>query len=197
MPAPADERPYLMPANGTKRTCRGRARLSALRCKADRIGNSNRSCEALVAAQNGRLRPFSGPDLSETHGLQCRRLSVRSGEVVFENACVGASCRNTADQQVGARRRAGCSDPCAGKSIEWLEAGHLAEVGAMAVLQRALQIDCRATIQRGAARKDLYRTLVRELTHDNALGAAERAGQPTCGERNAAPIFLAERNERG
>src|SRR5262249_13785742 len=49
----------------------------------------------------------------------------------------------------------------------------------------------------GAARKDLYRTLVRELTDDNALGAAERAGEPARREGNAAAILLAERNERG
>ena len=123
--------------------------------------------------------PFPDQTWSETHGLECRRLSVRSDELVFEDACVGASCRNTADQQVGARRRAGRGDPCAGRSIEWLEAGDLAEVRAVAVLQRALQIDRRAPVQCGAARKDLYRTVVRELADDNALGAPERAGQPT------------------
>src|SRR4051812_10509549 len=132
---------------------------------------------ALVAAQNGRLRSFSRPDLSQKHGFERPRLS-RSDELVFEDACVGASCRNTAHQQVGARRGAGCGDPCSARSIEWLEAGHLAEVGAMAVLQRALQIDRWAAIQCGAARKDLYGTLVRELTHNNALGAPERASQP-------------------
>src|SRR5262245_18663701 len=67
----------------------------------------------------------------------------------------------------------------------------------MAVLQRALQIARRAPIQCGAARKDLYRTLVRELTHDNALGAAERASQPARREGNAAPIRPPERHERG
>src|SRR5262245_26444657 len=94
----------------------------------------------LVAAEDGRLRPLSGPDLSETHGLQCRRLSIRPDELVFENACVRASSRNTADQQIGARRRAGRGDPCAGRSAEWLEGGDLAAVACGGVVQGALQI---------------------------------------------------------
>src|SRR5215467_3662386 len=49
---------------------------------------------ALITAENGRLRSLSGPDLSETHSLQGRRLSVRSDELILENACVGASGRN-------------------------------------------------------------------------------------------------------
>jgi hypothetical protein len=97
--------------------------------------------EVLVAAEHGRLRAFSGPDLSETHGLQRRRLSVRSDELVFENACVGASGGNTADQQIGAGRRAGRGDPCAGGSVERLEGGDLAKVGAVVVVERALQIE--------------------------------------------------------
>src|ERR1700680_2802481 len=95
---------------------------------------ASRCCELLVTAEDGRLRPFSRPDWSETHGLKCRRLSVRSDEVVFDNACVRASSRNTADQQMGAHRRAGRGDPRAGRSIEGLEAGDLAEVGAVAVV---------------------------------------------------------------
>jgi len=70
--------------------------------------------------------------LSETHGLQRRRLSIRPDELVFENACVRA--RDTADQQIGAHRRAGRGDPCAAGSIEWFEGGHLAEVGAVVVV---------------------------------------------------------------
>src|SRR5262249_11009941 len=46
-----------------------------------------RRCEVLVAAEAGRLRRFSGPHLSETHGLQHRRLRIRPHELVFENAC--------------------------------------------------------------------------------------------------------------
>jgi len=80
-----------------------------------------------VAAQHGRLRFFPGPDLAETHGLQCPRLSIRSDEVVFEDACVRAPGRNTADQQIGAGRRAGRGDPCAGRASERLETGDLAE----------------------------------------------------------------------
>src|SRR3954471_8146369 len=95
---------------------------------------------SLVAAEDGRLRPFSGPDLAETHGLQRRRLSVRSDEIVFENACVRAPGRNAADQQVGARRRAGRGNPGAGRSIEWLELGDLAEPRAVVVVHGALQI---------------------------------------------------------
>ena len=98
-------------------------------------------CEVLVAAEAGRLRRFSGPDLSETHGLQHRRLRIRPHQLVFENACVRASSYDTADQQIGARRRAGGGDPCAGGSIEWFEGGDLAEVGAVVVVQGALQIE--------------------------------------------------------
>jgi hypothetical protein len=98
-------------------------------------------CEVLVAAEDGRLRPLSGPDLSEAHGLQCRRLSIRSDELVFENACIRASSRNTADQQIGARRRAGRGDACADRSVEWLEGGDLAEVDAVTVVYGALQIE--------------------------------------------------------
>ena len=50
----------------------------------------------LIAAEDGGLRPFSGPDLAETHGLQRRRLGVRSDQFVFLNACVRAVRRNTA-----------------------------------------------------------------------------------------------------
>src|SRR5262249_19183336 len=88
----------------------------------------------LVAAEVGRLRRFSGPDLSETHGLQCRRLSIRPDELVFENACVRASSRDTADQQIGARRGARRGDPCAGGSIEWFEGADLAKGGAVLVV---------------------------------------------------------------
>jgi hypothetical protein len=42
---------------------------------------------------------------------------------------------------MGARRRAGRGDPCAGGSIEWREVGDLAEVAAVAVVHRALQIE--------------------------------------------------------
>jgi CRP-like cAMP-binding protein len=42
--------------------------------------------------------------LSETHGLQHRRPRIRPHQLVFENACVRASSRDSADQQVGARR---------------------------------------------------------------------------------------------
>src|SRR5262249_39310051 len=59
-------------------------------------GDSNPAL--LVAAEAGSLRPFSGPDLSETHGLQCRRLSVRSDELVFDDARVRPSSRDTADR---------------------------------------------------------------------------------------------------
>jgi hypothetical protein len=100
-----------------------------------------RRCERLVAAEHGGLRRFSGPDLSETHGLQRRRLSTRPDELVFENACIRAPSRNTADQQIGARRRAGRGDPCAGGSVEWLEGGDLAEVRAVVVVQGVLQIE--------------------------------------------------------
>ena len=58
-----------------------------------RSTSMSRPCSAvlnLVAAEDGRLRPFSGPDLAETHGLQCRRLSVRSDKLVFDDACVRA-----------------------------------------------------------------------------------------------------------
>src|SRR5262249_25727664 len=96
--------------------------------------------EVLVAAEAGRLRRSSGPDLSETHGLQCRRLRIRPDKLVFENACVRASSRDTADQQMGARRRAGRGDPCAGGSIEWVEGGDLAEGGAVLGGEWALQI---------------------------------------------------------
>src|ERR1700738_5349521 len=67
---------------------------------------------SLIAAKDGRLRSSSGPDSSETHGLQCRRLRTRSDELVFENACVRASSRDTADQQIGTRRRAERGEPC-------------------------------------------------------------------------------------
>src|SRR5215471_19094252 len=154
-------------------------------------------CEVLVAAEAGRLRRFSRPDLSETHGFQRRRLRIRPHQLVFENACVRASIRDTADQQIGARRRAGRGDPCAGGSVEWFEGGDLAEGGAVVVVQGALQIERRTPVQCGAARKDLDRTLVRELTDDNALGATERAGEPARREGNAAAILLAERHERG
>src|SRR5262249_35750416 len=131
------------------------------------------------------------------HGLQHRRLSIRPDQLVFENACVRASSRNTADQQIGPRRRAGGGDPRAGGSIEWFEGGDLAEGGAVVVVQGALQVEGRTPVQCGAARKDLYRTLARELTDDDALGATERAGEPARREGNAAAILLAERNERG
>ena len=62
------------------------------------------------------------------------RLSVRSDEFVLENACVRASRRNTADQQIGAGRRAGRGDPCAGRSVEWLKGGDLTEVRAVVVV---------------------------------------------------------------
>src|SRR5262249_23257183 len=52
-------------------------------------------------------------------------------------------------------------------------------------------------VECGGARKDLDRAGVRELTDDNALGAAERAGQPARREGNAGAIPRAERNERG
>src|SRR5436190_13505884 len=85
---------------------------------------------ALITAEAGRLRAFPGPDLAETHGLQCCRVSVRSDELVFENARARASlARNTADQQVGARCRAGRGDPCAGRAIKRGELGDLAELG--------------------------------------------------------------------
>ena len=67
-------------------------------------------CELLVAAEDGR-RPFSGPDLSETHGFKPSRLSVRSDEIVFDDACVRSSRRNTADQEIGAGRRTGRGHP--------------------------------------------------------------------------------------
>src|SRR5262249_16273 len=82
--------------------------------------------EVLVAGEDGRLRPFSGPDLSEAHGLQHRRLRIRPDQLVFENACVRAARRDTADQQIGARRRAGRGDPGHARSIAWLEAAALA-----------------------------------------------------------------------
>src|SRR6266481_366851 len=94
----------------------------------------SRDYEVLVAAEHRRLRPFSRPDLSEPHGLQCCRLSIRSDELVFENACVRASSRKTADQQIGARGRAGRGDPCAGGSIEWLEARDLTEANVVVVV---------------------------------------------------------------
>src|SRR5262249_9366185 len=95
---------------------------------------------ALVAAKDSRLRRFSGPDLSEAQSLQRRRLSIQSDELVFENAYVRASARNTADQQIGARRRAGRGDPCAGGSVERLEGGDLAEAHGVGVMQGTLQI---------------------------------------------------------
>ncbi len=98
-----------------------------------------RRCEALIAAEDRGLRSFSRPDLSETHCLQCGRLRVRSDELVFGNTCVRASSRDTADQQIGARRRAGRRDPCAGRSIERLEPGDLTELR-VAVVYWALQI---------------------------------------------------------
>src|SRR5262249_48629246 len=162
-----------------------------------RCCGSIRQKRALVAAEGGRLRPFSGPDLPETHGLQCRRRSVRPDQLVFENARVRAASRNAADEQIGARRRAGRGDPRAGGSIEWLELGDLAEVADVVVAQRALQIDCRAPVQCGAARKDFDRAFVSELADDNALGAAERAGEPPRREGNTASVILAERSERG
>src|SRR6516225_5762398 len=104
-------------------------------------GTATPHCEVLVAAEDGRLRRFSGPDLSETHGLQCRRLRIRPDQLVFENACVRAFSRDTADQQIGPRRRAGGGDPRAGRSVEWFEGGDLAEGGAVVVVQGALQIE--------------------------------------------------------
>ena len=128
--------------------------------------------------------------------MQSCRLTVRSDELVFENACVRASSRNTADQQIGARRCARRSDPCAARSIERFETGNFTKVSAVAVVQGALQIERRAPVQCGAARKYLYRTAVRELADDNALGATERAGQPPRRKRDATPIVRAERNKR-
>src|ERR1700730_12917701 len=88
----------------------------------------------LVAAEAGGLRRSSGPDLSAPQRLQGCRLSMRSDELVFENACVRASSRDTADQQIGARGRAGRGDPCAGRSNEWLEAGDLTEANVVVVV---------------------------------------------------------------
>src|SRR4051812_23594922 len=114
----------------------------------NRIGSNVSGLYAvLVAAEDGRLRPFTGPDLAETHCLQRCRPSVWPDEIVLENACVRAPSRNTADQQVGARRRAGRCDPRAGGSIERLELGDLAELGAVAVVQGALQIYRRPAVQ--------------------------------------------------
>src|SRR6185437_6503460 len=117
---------------------------------------------ALIAAKDGRVRCFSGPDLSETNGLQGGRLRAPSDELVFENTCVRASGRNATDQEIGARRRAGCGDPCAGRPAERLEARDFTKVSAVVVVQRALQIQWRAAVQCRAARKDLYRTTVRK-----------------------------------
>ena len=102
--------------------------------RASPIPLQSRDYEVLVAAEAGRLRRFSGPHLSETHGLQHRRLRIRPHELVFENACVRASSRDAADQQIGARRRAARGDPCAGESIEWFEGGDLAEGSAVVVV---------------------------------------------------------------
>ena len=117
---------------GREKTCR-----TGLRW----VRESERDRGVLVAAENGGLRRFPRPDLSKTHGLQRRRLRIRPDELVFENAWVGASSGNTADQQIGARRRAGRGDACAGGSVEWLEGGDLAEVRAVVVVERALQIE--------------------------------------------------------
>ena len=94
-------------------------------------------CELPVAAEDGR-RPFSGPDLSETHGFKTSRLSVRPDEIVFDDACVRSCGRNTADQEIGAGRRTGRGHPYAARSTarstKWLEARDLAEMGAVIVV---------------------------------------------------------------
>src|SRR5262249_19719738 len=90
--------------------------------------------EVLVAAEAGRLRPFSGPDLSEAHGLQHRRRRPRPTQLLFEDASLDPARRGAADQQKGGRRRGGGGDPCTGGSIEWFEGGDLAEGGAVVVV---------------------------------------------------------------
>src|SRR5262249_31075827 len=95
-----------------------------------------------------------------------------------------------------ARRRAGRGDSGAGRSIEWLEPGDLAEMGTVIVVQRVLQVERRAPVQCRAAGKDLYRTAVSELADYDSPGATECAGEPARRQRNAAPIIVAERNER-
>jgi len=152
---------------------------------------------SLLIATEGRWRSFSGPDLSETHSFKRHRLRVRSDEIVFDDACVRTSGRGAADQEIGASRRTGRGHPPAARSAEWLEARDLAELGAVTMMFGALQVKGRPAIERGAAGENLHRTAVRKFAHHDPLGAAERAGQPTRGQRNAAPIIIAERNEKG
>ncbi len=76
------------------------------------------------------------------------------------------------------RGRARGGHPRAGNPVERIEAGDLAEGGAMAVLRGAMEIDRRPAIQRRAARIHLDRAGARKLADDDPLGAAQRARQP-------------------
>src|SRR5581483_11701086 len=102
---------------------------------------------------------------------------------------------NATDEEIGAGRRAGRGDARAANKRR--KGGDLTELGAVIVVQGIVQIERRSAVQRRAAREYFYSSSLRELAHDNALGAAECAGEPAGRQRNAAAIVLVERNERG
>ena len=110
--------------------------------------NSGRDARFSIAAERWRRRRLSGPDLSETHGFKRRRLRVRPDEIVFDDACVRASGRGAADQEIGAGRGTGRGHPRATRSAEWLEARDLAELGAVTMMFGALQVKGRPAIER-------------------------------------------------
>src|SRR5262249_17256155 len=87
VPRPNEEYGRWFPAGceNVRRTC---AERSAERRQSEQMLDCDRRSAAgtLVAAEDGGLRRFPGPDLSETHGLQRRRLRIRPDELVFENA---------------------------------------------------------------------------------------------------------------
>src|SRR4051812_23313168 len=87
-----------------------------------RAAGGRNCCWSLIAAEHDRLRTCCGKDFSETAGLQRRRLWVRPGELVPQNARAAALRAHAADQQVGADGRARGGNAGARRPIERIEA---------------------------------------------------------------------------
>ena len=170
----------------------------ACKCQRSRRGSGAwRLHWSLVAAEHGRLRTCCGKDLSETPGLQRRRLGVRLGEIVPHNARALALRGHAADQQVGAGGRARDGDARAGCPVERIEARDFAEGGRVAMLVRAMKVERRTVVQGRAAGEYFHRAGIRKLANDYPFGAAERSCEPARPERNAALVAVAEWLERG